>query len=96
MPTIFISASVREKLDVKHGGISEKELLQCFENRCGVFLVDDREDHQTDPATLWFIAQTNARRTLKVVFMVINGNVHLKTAYEANQEEIDMYEQKGK
>jgi uncharacterized DUF497 family protein len=95
MPTFIISDAVREKLKVKHS-VSEKEMLQCFENRCGVFLQDDREDHQTDPVTLWFVAQTNALRMLKIVFMFIDGNIHIKTAYEANKYEIQIYEQKGK
>jgi uncharacterized protein HemY len=90
-----MSEAVREKLQKKHS-VSDKELHQCFENRCGNFLQDDREDHQTDPATLWFVAQTHAQRTLKIVFMFKDGNVRIKTAYEANQVEIDIYEQKGK
>jgi hypothetical protein len=95
MPSFIISDAVREKLKVKHSVI-EKEVLQCFENRCGVFLQDDREDHQTDPVTLWFVAQTNAQRTLKVVFMFINGSIHVKTAYEANENEVHIYEEEGK
>lgn len=96
MPTIILSNSVQEKLDVKHGGITEKELQQCFENRCGIFLVDDREEHQTDPETLWFIAETNARRALKIVFIFLDGNVRIKTAYQPNQVELNIYEEKGK
>jgi hypothetical protein len=59
-------------------------------------LVDDREDNRTDPATLWFVSETNARRILKICFMVIDGNVHIKSAYEPDDKEIDLYETKGK
>ena len=45
MLTIIMSDAVREKIKVKHGGITAKELQQCFENRHGVCLLDDREDH---------------------------------------------------
>ncbi len=96
MRHLVISAKVREKLQVKHGGISENEIQQCFENRCGVSLIDDREDHRTDPETLWFVAETNAQRVLKICFMFIDGNVHIKSAYDANQDEIDLYDAKGK
>lgn len=96
MRHLVISAAVREKLEVKHKGVSENEINQCFENRCGVYLVDDREDHRTDPATLWFVAETNARRTLKICFMYIDGNVHIKSAYEPDGAEIALYEDKGK
>lgn len=95
MPSIIISAPVREKLDQKHG-VTEKEICQCLENRCGEFLIDDREDHQTDPATLWFIAETNCRRLLKVVFIFKDGNFHIKTAYKPNGNETAIYDEKGK
>jgi hypothetical protein len=96
MRHLVISAGVREKLDNKHGGVSEKEIDQCFENLCGFYLVDDREDNRTDPATLWFVSETNARRTLKVCFMVIDGNIHIKSAYEPDYTEIELYNAKGK
>ena len=76
--------------------VKECEVHQCFENKCGVFLEDDREENKTDPATLWFIAPTNKERLLKIVFIYDNGNNHIKTAYEPNQVEIDIYEQEGK
>lgn len=95
MRNLIISAAVRDKLEVKHK-VSKTEIIQCFENRCGIFVEDNREDHRTDPVTLWFVADTNAQRTLKVVLMFIDGNVHIKSAYEANDAEISLYEEKGK
>jgi hypothetical protein len=35
MRHLVISAAVREKFESKHGGVSEKEINQCFENLCG-------------------------------------------------------------
>ena len=95
MKSLIVSASVLVKLRDKHG-VSVREIEQCFENLCGVYLEDDREDHQTDPATLWFIAETNRGRRLKVIFMFIDGNVHIKSAFEAHQDAIAVYDKYGK
>lgn len=86
---------VLDKLKDKHT-VDRREIEQCFDNRDGGFLVDDREDHRTDPQTLWFIAPTNFNRLLKVVFISIDGKIHIKTAYEANETEIRIYERHGK
>ena len=94
MPKVIASSSVLIKLGEKHG-VTIREVEQCFENKCGVYLIDDREDHQTDPPTLWFIAPTNRDRLLKVVFIFIDGNVHIKTAFEPDGNEIAIYEKHG-
>jgi len=93
--TLIICPNILEKLKNKHQ-VSRREVEQCFENRCGVYLEDTREDHQTDPPTLWFVAETNHKRLLKVVFLVLDGNVHIKSAYEANSIEVAIYEDLGK
>jgi len=95
MKMILISPEVLTKLDLKHQ-VSRREVEQCFENLCGTFLEDAREDHKTDPATLWFIAPTNEDRLLKVVFIYIDGNHHIRTAFPPDQTEIDLYESAGK
>lgn len=92
MKGLVISKAEAEKLQRKHGGITDREIEQCFENCAGEHLVDEREEHRTDPQTRGFIASTNAGRTLKVVFIVKDGKVHLKTAYEPNAIEIRIYE----
>lgn len=95
MKNLAISTEILEKLRDKHQ-VSLREVEQCFENKCGLYLIDDREDHRTDPATLWFVAPTNKGRLLKVIFIFLSGTVHIKTAFEPNQEVVDMYERKGK
>lgn len=92
---LIISATVKEKLKTRHR-VAIREVEQCFDNLCGTFLEDDREEHRTDPATLWFVAPTNKDRLLKVIFMVIQGNIHIKSAYDAKQSVIDLYEDQGK
>lgn len=91
MRPIIVSAAVLAKLRDKHD-VELREVEQAFENKCGLFLVDDREDHQTDPVTLWFVAPTNRDRLLKVIFMFVDGNIHLKSAYAADADAIALYE----
>jgi uncharacterized DUF497 family protein len=95
MPKLVVSSAVLVKLREKHN-VTVREVEQCFENKCGTFLEDDREDHQTDPPTLWFIAPTNRDRLLKVVFMFIDGNVLIKSAFEPNEVEGRIYDKYGK
>lgn len=95
MKTIIISPDILLKLRDKHA-VSKREVEQCFENKCGDYLIDEREDHRTDPPTLWFIAPTNRGRLLKVAFMFRDGNIHLKSTFEPYQSEIDDYEENGK
>jgi len=92
---IKISSAIQEKLLLKHR-VSLTEVVECFENREGNYLIDNREDHRTDPPTLWFIAETNQGRSLKVVFIFIQGHIHIKTAYEPNEKETGIFTLKGK
>jgi len=88
-----ITPRIRQKLTEKHG-VSEEEIIQCFANREKEFLQDTREDHATDPATNWFVAETDRGRKLKVVFVYYpkEKKVVIKTAYEANETEIRIYQ----
>lgn len=95
MKTLIISSEVLEKLQDKHG-VSLREVEQCFENMCGTYLEDTRENNKTDPATLWFIAPTNYDTLLKVVFIFKDGNCHVKSCFPPNAEEIRIYDLYGK
>ncbi len=89
---LIISSGVKNKLSSKHGGITEEDILQCFANRLGKFLLDTREEHLTDPPSNWFVAETNFGTKLKVVFIQTKDRkIVIKTAYEANAEEIRIY-----
>jgi uncharacterized DUF497 family protein len=88
---IFISRKIQEKLDHKHGGVSMSDIRECFANRDGKFLRDTRANHQTNPPTQWFIAETNFGRELKIAFLERDGNIHIKTAYEPNDDEHRAY-----
>jgi hypothetical protein len=87
---VVISAATLKKLSEKHN-VTRAEVLQCFENRTGGLLLDSREEHQTNPPTLWFVAETDAGRVLKIVYVQRGDIVFLKTAYDANTDEKQIY-----
>jgi uncharacterized DUF497 family protein len=99
---LWYSEDVRKKLADKHG-VSEDEVRQCFENLEGDYIKDTREEHLTDPPTYWFISETNKRRVLKVAFVArkvktesgTETRVDIKTAYEPDANEIELYKRRG-
>ena len=92
---IIISPAVLAKLQNKTPQVTKREVEQCFENKSGRLLRDTREKHRTDPPTLWFIAKTNQNRALKIVYIQIGADVHLKSAFEPNADEIFIYGKYG-
>lgn len=90
MNHIVISKSIEAKLSNKHG-VCRREVEQCFENLSGAFLIDNREEHKTTPPTLWFIAETNQGRLLKVIFVRKGCKIHIKSCYQPSQQVIDIY-----
>lgn len=87
---IVISQKIEQKLKDKHT-VNRREVEQCFENLQGKFLYDTREEHKSDPRTQWFISPTNNNRILKVVFVFKNGDFYIRTAYEPNEAEVNIY-----
>jgi len=69
---LIVSPSILEKLSTKVPPVTEAEIHECFWNRTGRTLIDDREEHRTKPPTRWFIAETAAGRHLKIVFIRIS------------------------
>ncbi|OYD50689.1 ADP-ribosyl-(dinitrogen reductase) hydrolase [Acidovorax kalamii] len=90
MRNLVISQAMLEKLADKHS-VDRREVEQCFENISGPLLVDNREEHRTDPQTLWFLSKTNKNRLLKVAYIQRGQQVYLKTCYEPNEDEIQIY-----
>ena len=95
MNNLVISDTILTKLRDKHQ-VDRREVEQAFGNKCGIFLVDDREDHKSDPPTLWFVAPTNKGRPLKIVFICREGKVFLRTAYDADTIAQSIYDAKGR
>ena len=88
-----ISKNIIGKLKSKHN-VSVDEVFECFLNRTKGLLEDTRVNHKTNPPTLWFIAETDRARRLKIVFIqIVNGEYEVKTVYEPNDVEIKIYEQ---
>jgi len=94
MMNLRISDSVLLKLKEKHG-VDRREVGQCFCNKCGLFLEDTRADHKSDPPTLWFVAPTNSGRMLKVIFVYRDGNVYLRSAFDADIATRALYDRHG-
>ncbi len=89
---LIINKRIAEKLRLKHD-VTHAEVLECFLNRTKDMLEDTRLDHQTDPPTFWFIAETDCGRRIKIVFIEnIAGRYEIKTAYEPNETEVKIYE----
>ncbi len=86
-----VSHGVKLKLKQKHN-VDISEVEECFSNREYGFLEDTREEHKTNPATKWFIAETDYGRKLKIVFIEFEDSIELKTAYVPNKIELDIYE----
>lgn len=87
---LIIPPSIKAKLDVKHK-VKPNEVVECFANFHGELMQDTRPGHETDPVTQWFIGETDYGRVLKVCFVLEDGDVYLKTAYEPNSNEIDYF-----
>ncbi|TXJ04650.1 MAG: ADP-ribosyl-(dinitrogen reductase) hydrolase [Alicycliphilus sp.] len=90
MRNLRISQAVLDKLRDKHN-VTQREVEQCFDNIDGPLLIDDREDHKSDPPTLWFISRTNKNRLLKVMYIQRGSLVYLRSCYEPNDDEMGIY-----
>jgi hypothetical protein len=88
---ILISSDTKKKLLSKHN-VTEEEVCECFYNREYGFADDNREKHQTNPKTQWFLSRTDKRRLLKVCIVVSEGKIDIKTAYPPNEDEIWLYQ----
>jgi hypothetical protein len=93
---MFISPRVRAKLLEKHN-VTEAHVLQCFANRNGPDLLDRRPQHQTNPPTRWFIAETDYGIRLKVCYVYDKATkmVEIKSAFPPNDKEIEIYNKFG-
>lgn len=87
-----ISKRISEKLLKKHK-VTTPEVFECFLNRTKGLLEDTRVDHKTNPPTLWFIAETDRCRLLKIVYIELpDGSYEIKMAYAPNENEVTIYE----
>ena len=89
--SLLISPQIKNKLANKTPPVSRDEILQCFANRTGKMLIDTRAEHLTHPVTQWFIAETDYGRKLKIVFIQLDADIAIKSAYDPNAEELRIY-----
>lgn len=82
------------KLTHKHG-VSRAEVEQCFFNVTGRLLTDVRAKHKSNPPTLWFLAPTNKGRLLKIVYIHNAPHIDLRSAFEPNAAEKEIYARHG-
>jgi len=88
---LLTTPKIARKLREKHK-VSESEVFQCFLNRRRKYVEELRDEHRTDPPTLWLIAQTDSGRRLKVILIRYSKTqIILKSAYEPNFEEMRIY-----
>lgn len=93
MIPLIVAPQIRDKLLKKHQ-VQEIEVVECFLNHeSSDYITDDREDHRTDPPTLWFIGETHRGRRLKIVFVHRDGNLYLKSAYDASEAAKRIYDE---
>ena len=92
---LVISKKIEVKLRTKHS-IEPAEVEECFYNRTKGSLIDNRENHKTKPPTEWFIAKTDNERLLKVIFVLENGKIYIKSCFDADSASIRIYERKAK
>lgn len=90
MAPLIISPTINAKLDGKHQ-VADFEIKQCFENVTGEYIEETRLQHKTNPSSFWFLAHTNHGRLLKIIFTPRDGNLFIKSAFDANQKSIDLY-----
>jgi len=90
---LIISKKIRDKIaQLDHGSVNEREVRECFLNRPEGVCKDDREGHQTDPPTVWFVAPTHLGRLLKIVYVEDEENIYLKSAYLATKVVQDVFD----
>lgn len=92
LTNLIIAPDIREKILDKHN-VKEDEVKECFLNHDGTYVEDDDEDHRTEPPTEWFVGETDRGRLLKIIFVFRDGNLFLKSAYQANEKTQRIYTQ---
>lgn len=91
MSNLVLSYAIRMKLAGKTPPVSENDILECFANRERTPIRDTRERHDTDPPTMWFIAENDYGRRLKVCYIEKDGHFIIKSAFVPNETEERVY-----
>jgi hypothetical protein len=95
---IIIPSGIADKIgSPNHGSVTEQEVRECFENHDGRLCWDSRTQHldRSGRPSPWFVAETNHRRLLKIMFVRDGADIHLKSAYPATEAVHGIYERKS-
>lgn len=87
---IYISEKVRIKIEQKHS-LTITEVHEAISGRLAGILEDTREEHLSDPPTQWFIGSTDFGKQIKIAFIYKDDTMIIRTAYEANPQELAIY-----
>jgi len=70
-----------------HGGITEREVIECFENHDGRLCWNSRPQHldRKGHPSPWFVAQTYRRRWLKIMFVREGNTISSEIRLPGNQ-----------
>ena len=92
--SVFMTEAIEEKLRDKQPPVTYMEVEEAFYNLDGTPLIDTREKNRTKPPTVWFISETSSGRILKIsgIFKPEYEAFVIKSAYEPDDWEIDLYE----
>lgn len=96
---IIISEEIELKIaSDNHGNVTRKEVSECFQNHCGKYCYDKREEHldSSGKPSPWFVSETNKRRSLKIMFVIQEGKIYLKSAYPSTEEVRRIYKKYAK
>lgn len=94
---LIIPPGIEEKIGTDdHGNVTSKEVHECFANHCGPYAFDGRPQHldENGQPSPWFVASTNHGRCLKIMFVLRNGDIFLKSAYPATPGVQELYRRK--
>jgi len=84
---LVMSVQIERKLLERHN-VTKAEVFEAFQNRTiGRYFADTRPEHQTVPASRWFISSTSTGRQLKIIFIayVEDGMLVIKSAYDPSE-----------
>ncbi len=93
MAPFLIPPHILAKIRQAHG-VEEDEVREAFFNREYEFSPERREQHEREYRKIWFIAETDLGRLLKVVLAELKDDdqLVLMSAYDPNDEDIKKYE----
>ena len=89
---IVASPWVLQKLKIH--GVSLLEVEEALSSS-GRITEENRPQHKTCPPTFWCLGETVEGKLLKIVFLIKDNTLYLKTAYEPSDEEVQFYENKN-